>query len=80
MTERTRSRVQATKISFLRRVARLILRDKVRSSDIQKELRVEQLLLSIERGQLRWFGHLSRMLPGRLPLEVYRAHPTGRRP
>jgi len=30
--------------------------------------------------QLRWFGHLIRMPPMRLPLEVFRIRPTGRRP
>ena len=58
----------------------LSLGDRVRSSDIQRELGVEPLLLHVERGQLRWFGHLIRMPPGRLPLEVFRAHPTGKRP
>ena len=80
VTERTRSRIQAAKMSFLRRVAGLSLRDKVRSSDIRRELGVEPLLLRVERSQLRWFGHLTRMPPGRLPLEVFRARPTGRRP
>jgi len=67
-------------MSFLCRVAGLSLRDRVRSSDIQRELGVEPLLLRIERSQLRWFGHLIRMPPGRLPLEVFRARPTGRSP
>ena len=58
MTERTRSRIQAAKISFLCRVAGLSLRDRVRSSDIRGELGVEPLLLRVERSQLRWFGHL----------------------
>ena len=81
VTERTRSRIQAAEMSFLRRVAGLSLRDKVRSSDIRRELGVvEPLLLRIERSQLRWFGHLTRMPPGRLPLEVFRARPTGKRP
>ena len=80
VTERTRSRIQAAEMSFLRRVAGLSLRDRVRSSDIRRELGVEPLLLRIERSQLRWFGHLTRMPPGRLPLEVFRARPTGRRP
>ncbi|XP_065817852.1 uncharacterized protein [Labrus bergylta] len=80
VTERMRSRIQAAEISFLRRVAGLSLRDRVRSSDIQGELGVEPLLLRIERSQLRWFGHLLRMPPGRLPLEVFQARPTGRRP
>ena len=64
MTERTRSRVQAAEMSFLRRVAGLSLRDRVRSSDIREGLRVEPLLLHVERSQMRWFGHLMRMPPG----------------
>ncbi|TWW60624.1 R2 Retrovirus-related Pol polyprotein from type I retrotransposable element [Takifugu flavidus] len=60
MTERTRSRVQAAEMSFLRRVAGLSLRDR--------------------RSQMRWLGHLVRMPPGRLPGEVFRACPSGKRP
>ncbi|KAA0706920.1 hypothetical protein E1301_Tti002240 [Triplophysa tibetana] len=80
MTERTRSRIQAAEMSFLCRVAGRSLRDRVRSSVTWEELRVEPLLLHIERGQLRWLGHLFRMPPGRLPGKVFRACPTGRRP
>ncbi|XP_048857101.1 uncharacterized protein LOC125724452 [Brienomyrus brachyistius] len=80
VTERTRSRMQAAEMSFLRRVAGLSLRDGVRSSVIREGLRVEPLLLRIERSQMRWLGHLIRMPPGRLPGEVFRACPTGRRP
>lgn len=80
VTERTRSRVQAAEMSFLRRVAGLSLRDRVRSSVIREELGVEPLLLRIEKSQMRWLGHLIRMPPGRLPGEVFRARPTGRRP
>ncbi|KAK3508670.1 hypothetical protein QTP70_003319 [Hemibagrus guttatus] len=82
MTERVRSRIQAgsaSEISFLRRVAGRSLRDRVRSSVTREELGVEPLLLHIERGQLRWLGHLFRMPPGRLPGEVFRACPTGKR-
>ncbi|KAK3556314.1 hypothetical protein QTP70_007118 [Hemibagrus guttatus] len=58
MTERVRSRIQAAEMSFLRRVAGRSLRDRVRSSVTREELRVEPLLLHIERGQLRstWRG------------------------
>jgi len=52
----------------------------VRSSVIREGLGVEPLLLRIERSQMRWLGHLVRMVPGRLPGEVFRARPTGRRP
>jgi len=95
VTKRTRSPIQAAKMSFLRRVARLSLRERVRgwvssvglslrdrvpSSDIRREFGVEPLLLRIERSQLWWFGHLIRTPPERLSLEVYEVRPTGRRP
>ncbi|TWW67592.1 hypothetical protein D4764_02G0006330 [Takifugu flavidus] len=64
-------------MSFLRRVAGLSLRDRVRSSAIREELGVEPLLLRVERSQMRWLGHLVRMPPGRLPGEVFRACPSG---
>ncbi|TWW71210.1 MAGUK p55 subfamily member 7 [Takifugu flavidus] len=66
-------------MSFLRRVAGLSLRDRVRSSAIREELGVELLLLRVERSQMRWLGHLVRMSPGRLPGEVLWACPSGRR-
>ena len=80
VTERMRSRVQAAEMRYLRRVAGLTLRDGVRSSAIREDLEVESLLLRVERSQLRWFGHLIRMSPGRLPVELFRARPIGRRP
>ena len=67
-------------MSFLGRVARLSLRDRLKSSAIREELGVEPPLLRNKTSQLRWFGPLIRMLCGRLPGEVFRAHPTGRRP
>uniref|UniRef100_A0A8C6LGM7 C2H2-type domain-containing protein n=1 Tax=Nothobranchius furzeri TaxID=105023 RepID=A0A8C6LGM7_NOTFU len=78
--ERTRSLIQATKISFLRRVSGLSHRNRVRSLVIQEGLEVDPLLLHIERSQLRWLGHLVRMPPGHLPGEVFCVHPTRRRP
>ncbi|KAK3528665.1 hypothetical protein QTP70_007204 [Hemibagrus guttatus] len=80
MNERVRSRIQVAEMSFLHRVAGRPPRDRVRSSVTQEELGVELLLLHIERGQLRWLGHLFRMPPGRLPGEVFQACPTGKRP
>ncbi|KAK3556338.1 hypothetical protein QTP70_007102 [Hemibagrus guttatus] len=80
MTKRVRSRIQVAEMSFLRRVAGRSLRDRVRSSVTREGLGVEPLLLHIKRGQLRWLGHLLQIPPGRLPGEVFRACPTGKRP
>ena len=45
---------------FLQRMAGLSHRDRVRSSAIRRELRVELLLLRIKKSLLRWFVHLVR--------------------
>ena len=80
MTERMRSQVQASEMRFLRRIEGVTLFNKVRSSEIRKSLNIEPLLLRIERSQLRWFGHVSRMPQERLPKQALHAKANGRRP
>ena len=80
MTERMRSQVQASEMRFLRRIEGVTLFNKVRSSEIRKSLNIEPLLLRIERSQLRWFGHVSRMPQERLPKQASHAKANGRRP
>ena len=80
MTERMRSQVQASEMRFLRRIEVVTLFNKVRSSEIRKSLNIEPLLLRIERSQLRWFGHVSRMPQERLPKQALHAKANGRRP
>ena len=50
-----------TGINFLMGVAGLSLRDRVKNLTIKGELRVELLLLCVERRLVRWFGHLTWM-------------------
>ena len=80
MTKRVRSQVQASEMRFLRRIEGVTLFNKVRSSEIRKSLNIEPLLLRIERSQLRWFGHVSRMPQERLPKQALLAEANGRRP
>ena len=49
MAKSRKSQIQEAKMSFLRRVSGLSLGDRVRSSDTQERLRVELLLLRVER-------------------------------
>ena len=65
---------------FLRRIERVTLFNKVRSSEIRKSLNIEPLLLQIGRSQLRWFGHVSRMPQEKLPKQALLAKANGRRP
>ena len=80
MTERGRSQMQASKMRFLQKIEGVTLFNKVRSSEIRKSLNIEPLLLRIKRSQLRWFGHVSRMPPERLPKQALLAKANGRRP
>ena len=80
MTERVRSQVQAAEMRFLQKIEGLTLLHKVRNSEIRKTLNVEPLLLRIERSQLRWFGHVSRMPQERIPKQVFLAKSNGKRP
>lgn len=57
-----------------------VLGMRMRSSDIQGELRLEPLLLRLRRTRLKWFKQLIRMSPGCLSVEVFLARPTRRRP
>ena len=61
MTKRVRSQVQASEMRFLRKIEGVTLFNKVHSSEIRKFFNIELLLPLIERSQLRWFRHVSRM-------------------
>ena len=61
MNEKMRLRVQAAEMGFLRRISGLTLLDKVKNADIRESLNIEALLLRLERSQLRWYGHVTRM-------------------
>ena len=67
-------------MSFLRKVGGLSLLDKVKSSDIRQSLNIEPLLLRIERSQLRWYGHVTRMSNERTAKELMNVLPSGKRP
>ena len=80
MTERVQSQVQASEMRFLRRIEGVTLFNMVRSSEIRKYLNIKLLLHRIERSQLRWFGHVSRMPQERLPKDAFFAKANGKRP
>ena len=61
MTERVRLQVQASEMRFLRRIEGVTVFNKARSFEIRKSLNIEPLVLRIERSELRWLGHVSRM-------------------
>ena len=80
MTERVRSRVQAAEMVFLRKVRGLSQLDKVKSTDIRQSLNIEPLLLRIERSQLCWYDHVTRMSHEQTAKQLTDALPSGKRP
>ena len=62
--------MQASEMRFSQKIEGVTRFNKVRSSEIRKSLNIERLLLRIERSQLRWFGHVSRMPQERLPKQA----------
>ena len=75
-----RSQVQASEMRILRKIKRVTLFNKVRSSEIRKSLNIETLVLRIERSMLRWFGYVNIMPQERLPKQALLAKANGRRP
>ena len=67
MTKSVRSQVQASETRFLQKIEEAALFNKLWCSEIRKSLDIKPLLLRIERSQLRWLGHVSRMPQERLP-------------
>ena len=80
MNERVRFRVQAAEIGFLRRISGFTLLDENISADIRESLNIESLLLWLERSQLRWYGHVTRMTQDRTAKQLLYSTPIGRRP
>ena len=61
LTEKLKSKIQAAEMRVLRLIYGVTKMDKVRNITIREALGVEPIILQIERSQLRWFGHISRM-------------------
>ena len=80
LTSRTRSKVQATEMKVLRLIKGVTRMDRIRNVDIRNELEIDDILKLIERGQLRWFGHVKRMENARYPRKFFEWQPDGTRP
>ena len=77
---KTVTKLNSTEIDFRRRSARISRKDKIRNTVIKQKMNVTRSLLDdIETKQLQRYGHVSRMEEGRLPKEVIKWRPPGRR-
>ena len=76
MTERVRLQMKVSEMGFLRKIKGGTMFNNHRNTAIRESLDIESLLL-IERSQLRWFGHVSKMPHERLSKQ---AKVSGKRP
>ena len=67
-------------MGFFKRIGGFTLLDKVKSADIRASLNIESLLLRLERSQLRWYGHVTRMSQERTAIKPLCLTAIGRRP
>ncbi|GBP42489.1 hypothetical protein EVAR_29292_1 [Eumeta japonica] len=78
-TQRLRSRLLSDRtfmeIRSLRSICGMFRKDRCRSSDVREWCGLkEDVVTRVERGVLRWFGHLESMNESRLTRQIYRAN------
>jgi len=67
-------------MDFWRRSARISRKDKIKKTIITQKMNIVRSLLDdIKTKQLQWVGHVQRMEEGKLPKEVMKCSPPGRR-
>ncbi|KAI4465121.1 geranylgeranyl pyrophosphate synthase [Holotrichia oblita] len=71
LSERQKCKVQAMK--YLRRVRGVTKRDRMRNTDIRRDLGTKSIFEFIEERQLSWWGHLQRMNMERPVKKVWKA-------
>ena len=80
LTSKTKSKVQAAEMRVLRLIKGVTRLDRLRNEDIRRELCIDSILALVEKGQLRWYGHVKRMADHRYPKRFLEMIPDGRRP
>ena len=72
------SRLNAVEMRSLRRIAGVKLMDRMRNSVMREHCgMIEDVVTKIEKGTLRWFGHVERMDEGSLAKQIYEARVNG---
>jgi hypothetical protein len=74
-----RKRIETSQMRFLKAVAGVTLRDRIRSEDVRKRLQTWNVVEDIKQYQRKLLEHVESMSPERLPWQAYFYTPTGRR-
>ena len=71
------SKITAVEMRALRSMIDVKLSDRIKNCEIRERCGVKDVVTKIEKGMLRWFGHVERMSERRLTKEIYKANVTG---
>ena len=67
LTENNKRRFEATEMDVLRRSSRISRKERIRNVTIRQQIGLEETIIKeIEQNQLTWYGHVQRMVEGRL--------------
>lgn len=73
-------KILSVEMDFWRRSAGVSRTEHIRNEEIRRRMEVKRNVLEvIEERRLRWYGHLKRMSPGRIPKLAMEWEPEGRR-
>ena len=68
LTENNQRRVEATEMDALRRSSRISRKERIKNVTIRQQIGLEETIVKeIEQNQLTCYGHVQRMVEGRLP-------------
>jgi hypothetical protein len=73
ITKRQKNRIQTIEMKYHRRALGITKRDHKRNDDIREELGIEPITTTIEKNQLKWYGHLTRMADTRQVRRIWDA-------
>ena len=74
---KTVAKLNSTETDFWRRSARISRKDKIRNTIIKQKVNVTRSLLDdIKTQQLKWYGHVQRMVRGEITKKSYEMEPT----
>ena len=80
MLDRHKPKIRSVETSYLRDACGVTRRDRMMSVDLRERCGVDgDVLGSIRRNTLRWFGHMERMDDERLTKRVYKSKVEGER-
>ena len=80
LTENNKRRVEATEMDAQRRSSRISRKERIRNVTIRQQIGLEETIVKeIEQKQLTWYGHVQRMVEGRLPEIILKWMPKQKR-